>query len=199
MKTYQLILVFTILALCQCENYYEQCKAATTKESCKAVELDSPNYQCCYTNLTTANNGEFECREMNNEDYESYTISSTYYYYRENIGFECYDGRDRSYESKCDNPGDQYYVFECKRGTVYKTPEIYIFSEAEKSILREEQHCFSYTKLAFSGSDVEINKNDCLNAKLTGSKKNMVLHVLSLNMNLQLQLKIKLKQQLAIY
>ena len=172
MKTYQLILFFIILTLCQCEGYSEQCKTATTKEDCKAVELDSPNYQCCYTNYTTANNGEFECKDITNVDFEVYAKSTTYYYRRENIGFDCYNDRDPSYVSNCDEPGDNYYVYECKRGTVYDTPEFSIFSEAEKSILRDEHHCFSYAKLAYSGSDVEINKNDCFNAKITQSTKN---------------------------
>lgn len=176
MKTNQFLLFFIILIFCHCEDeeedFSEQCKRETTKEGCKAVDLDSPYYQCCYTNYTDSKNGEFEWKSLNDALYEVYSKSTTYYYRRETIGFECYNEGDPSKESFCDEPEDNYYVYECKKGTVYDMPEFSIFSEAEKNILRDENHCFSIAKLAFSGSDVEINKNDCFNAKLTESTKN---------------------------
>ena len=172
MKTYQLFLFYIILVFSHCqdqEEYSEQCKTASTKEGCKAVELNSPAFQCCYTNDTEAKNGDFDCLALENGDYEIYSKSKEYYYRRETIGFECYYGKDPSQENDCDKPDDNYFVYECKRGTVYDTP--YIYSEAEKNILRGENHCFSYAQLAYSGS-AEINKNDCFNAQLTESTKN---------------------------
>ena len=171
-KTILQILFLIILVSCQPEgdnDYYEQCESVTGgKESCWALEL-SPGNQCCFSNDT--DDGEFQCVYLNDVEYDAYSDGRTFYYRRETEGFECYNGKDPSYEGNfCDQ--EYNYAYQCKKGTVYDKNEIY--TEEEKRILGDNEHCYNFARLSFS-SNISITKNDCDKGKLTESAKKVGL------------------------
>ena len=177
MKKYLLVLYLIILVACDDNTYQEdhdKCiTSLSTKEDCANVDLKIKENYCClsYKESEKDDPASNSCEYVTEEVYYTYTNSKYYALEKERIGFNCHNElkRDRGY-ADCSSWENQDYnmIYECKNGNANLTKEIYTFTESEKKILNDENHCLAY-KFQYT-HEIITNKN-CSGALLTDQAK----------------------------
>ena len=177
MKKYLLVLYLIILVACDDNTYQEdhdKCiTSLSTKEDCAKVDLKIKENYCClsYKESEKDNPASNSCEYVTEEVYYTYTNSKYYALEKERIGFNCHNELlgERGYtDCSSGENQDSNMIYECKNGNVNLTKEIYTFTEAEKKILNNENHCLAY-KFKYT-HEIITNKN-CSGALLTDQAK----------------------------
>ena len=177
MKKYLLVLYLIILVACDDNTYQEdhdKCitSYSTTKEDCAKADLKISENYCCLSYLESDKEKEGAvCEYVTEEVYYTYTNSKYYALEKERIGFNCHNElKGKRGYTDCSSGENQDYnmIYECKNGNFNLTKEIYTFTEAEKKILNDENHCLSHI---FQYTEEKITEKNCSEAILTDQAK----------------------------
>ena len=175
MKKYFLVLYLIILAACDSNDDYNddlnKCQISlNTKDDCSKTNLKIPENYCCLTHEEPETD-EPQCEYITEEQYFIYSDSKSYALGKEILGFNCYDTMNGEYyPDYCQERADKAYkkIYECKNGNATETNQLYTFSDSEKKILSDENHCLAHI---FQYVEEKITKKNCSDALLTDQAK----------------------------
>ena len=175
MKKYFLVLYLIILAACDSNDDYNddlnKCQISlNTKDDCSKTNLKISENYCCLTHEEPETD-EPQCEYITEEQYFIYSDSKSYALGKEILGFNCYNTMNREYSPEyCQERADKAYkkIYECKNGNATETNQLYTFSDSEKKILSDENHCLAHI---FQYVEEKITKKNCSDALLTDQAK----------------------------
>ena len=175
MKKYFLVLYLIILAACDSNDDYNddlnKCQISlNTKDDCSKTNLKISENYCCLTHEEPETE-EPQCQYITEEQYFIYSDSKSYALGKEILGFNCYNTMNREYSPEyCQERADKAYkkIYECKNGNATETNQLYTFSDSEKKILSDENHCLAHI---FQYVEEKITKKNCSDALLTDQAK----------------------------
>lgn len=175
MKKYFLVLYLIILAACDSNDDYNddlnKCQITlSTKDDCSKTDLKISENYCCLTHEEPETD-EPKCQYITEEQYFIYSDSKSYALGKEILGFNCYNTMNREYSPEyCQERADKAYkkIYECKNGNATETNQLYTFSDSEKKILSDENHCLAHI---FQYVEEKITKKNCSDALLTDQAK----------------------------
>ena len=138
---------------------------AETKDKCKALPITKDNEICCYYEIKDNDKtGKKKCESFPSDigkKAEVFNLKEFYSYLRERNGYNIIiEGRDR--------PDKREEIVTCKKG-VYRLVQDNVYSEKEKNILKDENHCLNiyHKKL----ENYEFNTGECTSHLLLDSSK----------------------------
>lgn len=165
----KLILIFFYMVffiLCdEYEDDVDTCSKKGNKNDCINAKLKSPSRQCCFTGY----NDEKVCNILDNDKTFMYFYRGFYRQYEELGNEYIHTNQDQYF---CEKRNEM--ITTCKNKEYYYRADECTFTLEEKKIFESDKHCLNlYYNSLQEGKFNSINKNDCHNALLLESSKEL--------------------------